>query len=66
MAKPMLLFLDEPTSGLDSTSAFAVVEALKRITRTDGTTMALTIHQPAEMLMRMSDRVIVLASGKTA
>mmetsp|Transcript_2757 Transcript_2757/g.6592 ORF Transcript_2757/g.6592 Transcript_2757/m.6592 type:complete len:656 (-) Transcript_2757:287-2254(-) len=66
VAKPRILFLDEPTSGLDSTSAAAVVEALRRITRVEGTTMALTIHQPAEMLMRMSDRVIVLSGGRTA
>jgi ABC-type multidrug transport system ATPase subunit len=66
VAKPKILFLDEPTSGLDSTSAAHVVKALRRISHEEGTTMALTIHQPAQMLMQMSDGLVLLSAGKAA
>ncbi|KAG7628571.1 ABC transporter G family member 17 [Arabidopsis thaliana] len=60
---PIVLFLDEPTSGLDSTSAFMVVQVLKKIARS-GSIVIMSIHQPSGRIMEFLDRVIVLSSGQ--
>ncbi|CAH2064078.1 unnamed protein product [Thlaspi arvense] len=61
---PIVLFLDEPTSGLDSTSAFMVVQVLKRIARS-GSIVIMSIHQPSCRIMEFLDRIIVLSSGQS-
>ncbi|KAJ4764137.1 ABC transporter G family member 2 [Rhynchospora pubera] len=61
---PILLFLDEPTSGLDSTSAFMVVEVLKKIARR-GSIVMLSIHQPSYRILNLLDRVLFLSRGQT-
>lgn len=66
VAKPRVLFLDEPTSGLDSTSAFSVIDSLKQISRLSGTTMMITIHQPAERLYLKADSLLLLSGGRSA
>eukprot|EP00241_Pyramimonas_parkeae_P015408 CAMPEP_0114297338 /NCGR_PEP_ID=MMETSP0059-20121206/11802_1 /TAXON_ID=36894 /ORGANISM="Pyramimonas parkeae, Strain CCMP726" /LENGTH=597 /DNA_ID=CAMNT_0001419567 /DNA_START=157 /DNA_END=1947 /DNA_ORIENTATION=+ len=64
VATPRIMFLDEPTSGLDSAAAWNVVSALKSIASQVGTTLVLTIHQPSETLFRLSDRFLLLSSGR--
>lgn len=66
VAKPRVLFLDEPTSGLDSTSAFSVVSSLRNIAHQSGTTMLLSIHQPAERLFLKADSLLLLTGGRAA
>lgn len=66
VAKPRVLFLDEPTSGLDSTSAFSVVSSLKSICQKAGTTMVISIHQPAERLYLQGDSLLLLTGGCSA
>lgn len=64
VTRPNLLFLDEPTSGLDSSSAFTIVDILKRISREDGTTVICTLHQPRSNIFNLFDRLILLHSGR--
>ncbi|KAK2647644.1 hypothetical protein Ddye_015133 [Dipteronia dyeriana] len=61
---PILLFLDEPTSGLDSTSAFMVVNVLRRIARS-GSIVIMSIHQPSYRLVNLLDHLIFLSNGQT-
>ncbi|KAJ0234444.1 hypothetical protein HA466_0274630 [Hirschfeldia incana] len=60
---PIVLFLDEPTSGLDSTSAFMVVQVLKRIAQS-GSIVVMSIHQPSARIIELLDRLIILSRGK--
>lgn len=64
VTQPNLLFLDEPTSGLDSSSAYTIVNMLKRISRDDGTTVICTLHQPRSNIFYLFDRLILLHSGR--
>ncbi|KMZ74852.1 ABC transporter G family member 2 [Zostera marina] len=61
---PILLFLDEPTTGLDSTSAFTVVNVLKRIAE-NGSVVIMSIHQPSHRIFGLFDHLIYLSCGKT-
>ncbi|KFK36824.1 hypothetical protein AALP_AA4G176300 [Arabis alpina] len=61
---PILLFLDEPTSGLDSTSAFMVVNVLKKIAQS-GSIVIMSIHQPSHRVLCLLDRLIFLSHGHT-
>ncbi|KFK36826.1 hypothetical protein AALP_AA4G176500 [Arabis alpina] len=61
---PILLFLDEPTSGLDSTSAFMVVNVLKKIAQS-GSIVIMSIHQPSHRVLCLLDRLIFLSRGQT-
>ncbi|CAF2267070.1 unnamed protein product [Brassica napus] len=61
---PIVLFLDEPTSGLDSTSAFMVVNVLKKIAES-GSIVIMSIHQPSHRVLGLLNRLIFLSRGKT-
>ncbi|KAF3339646.1 ABC transporter G family member 6-like protein [Carex littledalei] len=61
---PILLFLDEPTSGLDSTSAYMVVDVLKKIA-IRGSIVILSIHQPSYRILNLLDRLLFLSRGQT-
>ncbi|XP_010534454.1 PREDICTED: ABC transporter G family member 18-like [Tarenaya hassleriana] len=61
---PIILLLDEPTSGLDSTSAFMVVQVLKRIAQS-GSIVMMSIHQPSYRIVELLDRLIILSRGQT-
>ena len=43
LTNPSIIFLDEPTTGLDSSTAFNVMDLLKRISL-NGRTVISTIH----------------------
>ena len=43
LTNPSLIFLDEPTTGLDSSTAFNVMDLMKRIAL-NGRTVITTIH----------------------
>ncbi|XP_078429933.1 ABC transporter G family member 20-like [Wolffia australiana] len=60
---PVVLFLDEPTSGLDSTSAFMVVNVLKRIA-TSGSIVIMSVHQPSHRIVQLFDRLLFLSNGR--
>lgn len=58
---PPLLLCDEPTAGLDPLNA-AVLSRLLRRAREDGVAAMLVTHD-MQMVMELSDRVIVVAGG---
>ena len=60
---PAVLFMDEPTSGLDANSALVVMAAIRALSRTIGTTVVCSIHQPRSNLFNLFDTVLVLGHG---
>eukprot|EP01087_Luapelamoeba_hula_P000440 TRINITY_DN1032_c0_g1_i1.p1 TRINITY_DN1032_c0_g1~~TRINITY_DN1032_c0_g1_i1.p1 ORF type:complete len:776 (-),score=126.55 TRINITY_DN1032_c0_g1_i1:171-2498(-) len=62
ITEPSVLFLDEPTSGLDSSTAYHLVQTLKKLASV-GRTIVTTIHQPSTDMFNMFDRVLVLSNG---
>ncbi|WP_025034284.1 ABC transporter ATP-binding protein [Bradyrhizobium sp. DOA9] len=60
--KPRLLLLDEPTAGMNPTET-AEMQSLVAELKTEGLTILLIEHK-LEMVMRLSDRVIVMDEGK--
>jgi branched-chain amino acid transport system ATP-binding protein len=60
--KPRLLLLDEPTAGMNPTET-AEMQALIAELKSEGLTILLIEHK-LDMVMRLSDRVIVLDEGK--
>ena len=65
LTNPSIMFCDEPTSGLDSFMAATVVETLRRLA-SQGRTVICTIHQPSSHLVKMFDKVLLMAEGRTA
>ena len=59
---PNLILLDEPTSGLDSSTAFRIINMLKR-EAANGMTVIATIHQPSGEVFQLFDRLICLQDG---
>ena len=62
VGRPRLLLLDEPTSALDPETRGLAVEAIKDL-KNAGTTMIGVFHD-ARTLKALSDRVLVLESGR--
>ena len=62
--RPEVLFLDEPTAGLDVQSRTELHRIIREL-RTGGTTIILATHDMAEA-ENLSDRIIILSSGKIA
>ncbi|MCA1510130.1 ABC transporter ATP-binding protein [Bradyrhizobium sp. NBAIM01] len=60
--KPRLLLLDEPTAGMNPTET-AEMQGLVAELKAEGLTILLIEHK-LEMVMRLSDRVIVMDEGK--
>jgi branched-chain amino acid transport system ATP-binding protein len=60
--KPRLLLLDEPTAGMNPTET-AEMQALVAELKAERLTILLIEHK-LEMVMRLSDRVIVMDEGK--
>lgn len=59
---PRLLLADEPTSQLDSHNRDAVVDLLRRVVATWGTTMVVVTHDPA--VADAMDRRVTLTEGR--
>ncbi|MDX3806294.1 ABC transporter ATP-binding protein [Bosea thiooxidans] len=62
-ARPKLLLLDEPTAGMNQTETAEMLEIIAGL-KSRGQTILLIEHK-LDMVMRLSDRVIVLDDGKT-
>jgi len=62
LLKPKYLFADEPTGNLDTINAQIVMNILKEVNRTDGTTICLVTHDPD--FASMAKREIYLIDGK--
>ncbi len=65
--KPGYVILDEPTAGLDQGSRIRVLDAIRRITRSEGAGGGATViyisHRIREVL-GVADRIVVLDAGK--
>lgn len=62
---PRLLLLDEPTSQLDPIAAHSFIDTVSRLNRDFGITVMIAEHR-LEELLHISDRVIVMDSGRIA
>jgi ABC-type branched-subunit amino acid transport system ATPase component len=60
--QPRLLLLDEPTAGMNPTETAEVLDQLAELRR-EGRTILLVEHK-LDLVMRLSDRVLVLDNGK--
>jgi putative ABC transport system ATP-binding protein len=62
--QPAVLLCDEPTGALDISTGILVLEAIARVNRELGTTVAVITHNMA--IAAMADRVLRLADGRIA
>jgi branched-chain amino acid transport system ATP-binding protein len=62
-AAPQLLLLDEPAAGLNSEESIQLVRLLRRVCQQQGTTLLLVEHD-MEVVMSVSDRVVVMNFGE--
>jgi branched-chain amino acid transport system ATP-binding protein len=63
MVRPRLLLLDEPMAGINPTLGAALLEHIERLRERDGVTFLFVEHD-LDVVMRHSDRVIVMAQGR--
>ncbi|MDR4127160.1 ABC transporter ATP-binding protein [Yanghanlia caeni] len=61
--KPTILFLDEPAAGLNPNETDEIADVIRQV-RDSGITVVLVEHD-MKMVMRLSDRILVMESGKT-
>ncbi|MBM4142881.1 MAG: ABC transporter ATP-binding protein [Lentisphaerae bacterium] len=60
--RPEVLLCDEPTGALDVQTGIVVLEAIERVNRKLGTTVALITHNA--VIAGMADRVVSLSDGR--
>ena len=63
--RPRLLFLDEPSIGLDPYSRMQVIEHVRQLNQTFGTTILITTHDMAEA-DELCDRLAIMNLGRIA
>jgi ABC-type multidrug transport system ATPase subunit/ABC-type multidrug transport system permease subunit len=63
ISSPSVIFLDEPTSGLDSTAASQLVQALRNLSDS-GKTIIAVIHQPSQHVFAAFDDLLLVSEGK--
>lgn len=61
VSNPEIVFADEPTAALDKVSGMAVVELLKELGKTRGTTTVMVTHDPR--ILDLADRIVTLEDG---
>lgn len=62
VSNPEVIFADEPTAALDKDSGRVVVEMLKALGKTRGTTTVMVTHD--NRIMDLADRIITLEEGR--
>ncbi len=62
MSKPRLVILDEPVAGINPTMILRVEDAIRKL-NASGVTILLCEHN-MDLVMRLCDRIIVLANGQ--
>lgn len=60
---PRILLLDEPTTFLDLSHQLEVLDLLRELNRTQGTTIVVVLHE-LNLAARYADDLIVMAGGK--
>jgi branched-chain amino acid transport system ATP-binding protein len=63
MPSPMMVMLDEPTAGVNPTLASELLEYMQQL-RHDLRTTFLLIEHDMEVVMSLSDRVVVMSEGR--
>ncbi len=64
VAKPSLVIADEPTGALDSAAGEQIVDLLRRLNQTAGTTIVMVTHDPA--VAGQARRIIRFRDGRIA
>jgi len=64
LTNPSVILLDEPTSGLDSTTALKLMHTLRNLA-SGGRSILTSIHQPSSRLFQQTDKLLLLAGGRT-
>ncbi len=62
VGNPDVVLADEPTAALDRESGLAVIDLLKRLGRTRGTTTLIVTHDPR--ILDRADRVVTMEDGR--
>lgn len=60
---PRILLLDEPTTFLDLSHQIEVLDLLRELNRTDGTTIVVVLHE-LNLAARYADELVVMAHGR--
>jgi branched-chain amino acid transport system ATP-binding protein len=63
MSSPEMVMLDEPTAGVNPTLAAQLLEYMLELRRDTGMTFLLIEHD-MEIVMNVSDRVVVMSEGR--
>jgi putative ABC transport system ATP-binding protein len=61
VAGPEVILADEPTAALDKVTGLRVVQLLKELGRTRGTTTVMVTHDPR--ILDMADRIVAMDEG---
>ncbi|WP_460773996.1 ABC transporter ATP-binding protein [Microbacterium sp. GXF7504] len=61
--EPRILLLDEPTTYLDLSHQIEVLDLLRELNRTDGTTVVAVLHE-LNLAARYADELIVMCDGR--
>jgi len=64
VSKPELLLLDEPAAGIGHGEVGALAATIRRVAHDYNTTILMVEHH-MQLVMNVSDHIVVLASGKT-
>jgi phosphonate transport system ATP-binding protein len=61
--QPRLILADEPVASLDPATAQKIMDLLQDISKKDGITAIVSLHQ-VELALAYADRIVALAKGK--
>jgi putative ABC transport system ATP-binding protein len=62
VTKPLLVLADEPTANLDSETGKRIIELMKTLNRTEGTTFVFSTHD--SHIMSQAERVVRILDGR--
>ncbi len=62
ITKPDIVLADEPTANLDTGTGQTIIDLMKSISASDGTTFIFSTHDPT--VMKHADRIIELTDGR--
>ena len=63
LTQPDILFLDEPTSALDARTALNFMDWIAKVSKSTGSSIILSIHQPREEIWNLFTHIILLEKG---
>jgi putative ABC transport system ATP-binding protein len=62
VTRPALVLADEPTANLDSETGERIIDLMRELNHTEGTTFIFSTHDPK--IMTHADRVVHIADGR--